>query len=376
MSRRAVLKAAAGAAALGFIPPLQTDFEGCDDGSDYDSGGRVDIDDDETISYNALYNNPPLLGRVEYVQAVLEEPAAWDRVVRRIFYGDVVPIYGTLRAEPPSALPHNDVWFELDDGFVHSSFVVPVTEHFHRPEPVIGNGFWGEITVTTSWQHRKPTLSSKRYYDLAWGAVYQVIDRVDEACGRSWYRIVDDANPHHPWWVQAHHVRRMRSPEFAPISPAVPPEHKRIEVIIDEQLLTCYEYGQPVFSTRIASGATFWDSEGNPLSFHTPYGEHYVQRKTPSRHMSGGEDINDFFDLPGVPWCTFLSFKGAAIHGTYWHNDYGRPRSHGCVNVTPDAAKWIYRWVYPVVGYEDIYYWTGAEERETATIIDIKRTRA
>ena len=57
------------------------------------------------------------------------------------------------------------------------------------------------------------------------------------------------------------------------------------------------------------------------------------------------------FDLPGVSFDSY--FWGAiAIHGTYWHNDYGRPRSHGCVNVPPQAAKWIYRWTTPVVPYE------------------------
>ncbi|MEJ2353252.1 MAG: L,D-transpeptidase, partial [Anaerolineales bacterium] len=41
--------------------------------------------------------------------------------------------------------------------------------------------------------------------------------------------------------------------------------------------------------------------------------------------------------------------SGIAFHGTYWHNDYGRPRSHGCINLTSRAAKWIYRWTLPVV---------------------------
>ena len=61
------------------------------------------------------------------------------------------------------------------------------------------------------------------------------------------------------------------------------------------------------------------------------------------------------FDLPGVPWNTFFESSGMAIHGTYWHNDFGIPRSHGCLNVPIDAARWIYRWVYPIGGAEDDY---------------------
>jgi len=94
-------------------------------------------------------------------------------------------------------------------------------------------------------------------------------------------------------------------------------------------------------------------------------------RKMPSRHMVGGENNNDRYDLPGVPWCTFFTSKGAAIHGAYWHNDYGRRRSHGCVNVTIDAARWIYCWANPYAGYEESLHRTSREERGLATIINV-----
>ena len=51
----------------------------------------------------------------------------------------------------------------------------------------------------------------------------------------------------------------------------------------------------------------------------------------------------DDFDLPGVPFDSY-SWGGVAIHGAYWHNDYGRPRSHGCVSVPSEVAKWVFRW--------------------------------
>ena len=65
--------------------------------------------------------------------------------------------------------------------------------------------------------------------------------------------------------------------------------------------------------------------------------------------MAAGNLAANGFDLPGVPWVSYFTERGVAFHGTYWHNDYGRPRSHGCVNLTPAAAKWIYRWTNPVV---------------------------
>jgi hypothetical protein len=370
-SRRAILKAGF-AAATALATSRWTRFAAAQDDEPYDPGGRVRVEYDETISFNELLDYPPMLGRVEgWTLRVVADPADYFEAVRYIHYADVLPIYAAIHAETPVPFTHNDVWFDVGDGYVHSSYLVPVREDFQEPEEVIGKGFWGEITVPTSWQHWRPVLESRRYYDLAYGTVFWVLDRSDEPDGRSWYRIVDDANPGHEWWVQATHVRRIQEHEFAPISPDVPPDEKRIEISIGEQLLTCYEGHTPVFIARIASGTSFIDANGDIHHFNTPYGEHRVQRKTPSRHMIGGEDINDFFDLPGVPWCTFFTLEGAAIHGTYWHNDYGRPRSHGCINVTPDAAKWVYRWASPYAGYEEDYLWIEKEDRDAATRIII-----
>jgi hypothetical protein len=55
------------------------------------------------------------------------------------------------------------------------------------------------------------------------------------------------------------------------------------------------------------------------------------------------------FDLPAIPWDSYLTDSGVAIHGTYWHNDFGHTHSHGCINLSPADAKWIYRWTDPLV---------------------------
>lgn len=368
-ARRSLLKAGVAATAALAASRWRTPSAAQDD---FDPGGRVRVDYDETLSFNELYDNPPMLGRVEgWRLRVVSDPANYFEAVRYITYSEVLPIYGAVYHDAPSPYQHNNVWFDVGDGFVHSSYLVPIREQLHEPEDTLGIGFWGEITVPTSWQHWRPELLSTRYYDLAYGSVYWVFDRQDEEDGRAWYRILDDLNPTHAWWVQASHVRRIAEEEFEPISPEVDPADKNIEVDIGEQMLTCFEGESPVFTTRIASGTTFIDEQREVHQFHTPYGDHYVQRKTPTRHMVGGEDINDSFDLPGVPWCTFFTRSGAAIHGTYWHNDYGRPRSHGCINVTPDAARWIYRWVTPVATYDDDYLWTDKERRDEATTISV-----
>jgi lipoprotein-anchoring transpeptidase ErfK/SrfK len=53
---------------------------------------------------------------------------------------------------------------------------------------------------------------------------------------------------------------------------------------------------------------------------------------------------------------SYFTSNGVALHGAYWHNNFGVPSSHGCVNMTPQAAKWIYRWTMPTVPPENYYY--------------------
>jgi lipoprotein-anchoring transpeptidase ErfK/SrfK len=142
-------------------------------------------------------------------------------------------------------------------------------------------------------------------------------------------------------------VRPILPEDLTPISPHV--RDKRIEISLADQLLVALENDEEVFTTHISGGV------GGGRA--TPRGDHHIVFKAPSRHMVG-ED----FDLPGVPFDSY--FWGAvAIHGTYWHNDYGRPRSHGCVNVSSEAAKWIFRWTRPVIPYKE----DGLRVREGGT---------
>jgi lipoprotein-anchoring transpeptidase ErfK/SrfK len=67
--------------------------------------------------------------------------------------------------------------------------------------------------------------------------------------------------------------------------------------------------------------------------------------------LSGGS-ASAGWSLPAVGWVSLFVGTGVAIHSTFWHNNYGEPSSRGCVNASPEAAKWIFRWSNPVVPYE------------------------
>jgi len=56
----------------------------------------------------------------------------------------------------------------------------------------------------------------------------------------------------------------------------------------------------------------------------------------------------DDYELSGVPWTSFFTESGVAFHGTYWHDNFGTPMSHGCINMRIDEAKWVFRWTRPI----------------------------
>jgi lipoprotein-anchoring transpeptidase ErfK/SrfK len=143
--------------------------------------------------------------------------------------------------------------------------------------------------------------------------------------------------------------RPLQEDELTPISPNV--ENKRVLVNLTDQTLSCLEGNTEVYYCRISSGAKF-DAEGNPVKeWATPLGPHPIWRKIISTHMSGGT-TGGGYDLPGIGWTTLFVGNGVAIHSTFWHNNFGVPMSHGCVNAQPEDAKWIFRWTLPHVSYD------------------------
>ena len=293
-------------------------------------------------------------GRAIFGLGLRSAPSYSASVQRWLPADSTFTILSAVLGDQPQS--HNNVWYLIPGGYVPSAWVQPMVHY--RSQPVERDfsewGFWGEICRPATAALASPYKGTPENYQFIYGTVHHVIGVHDDPAGGSWYQVFDELPPTTTHWVRAHHVRRITDWEFRPISPHVPLEQKRIEISLAGQTVTCFEGEQPVFFTRCASGAVFSYEDGSTGDFQTPAGDHIVLLKQPSRHMQGGvEGESDAFDLPGVPWNTFFTYAGVAIHGTYWHNDYGVPRSHGCVNVSPEAAKWIYRWTFPVAPYED-----------------------
>ncbi len=113
--------------------------------------------------------------------------------------------------------------------------------------------------------------------------------------------------------------------------------NKYIIVDLSDQKLYAYEGNELFMEESVSTGL-----DGLP----TPVGEFNIFRKMPSRYMQGPIPgvSDDEYDLPGVPWTMYFTYDGAAIHGAYWHNDFGSQHSHGCVNLPPEKARELYDW--------------------------------
>jgi lipoprotein-anchoring transpeptidase ErfK/SrfK len=120
------------------------------------------------------------------------------------------------------------------------------------------------------------------------------------------------------------------------------PKVKHIYVDLTTQTLRAYEGENLFMETKVSTGK--W--------FPTPTGDFKIWRKVRSTKMSGGEGA-DYYYLPNVPYNMFFynsqvsQGRGFALHGAYWHDNFGHPMSHGCVNMRIIDAKKLYEWVDP-----------------------------
>jgi len=304
-----------------------------------------------TLSPNDLRLTSPSmgLGRVTVLGLRLMKRPRWTTdLIRTTKSDEVVEIYRAVVGEGKPFI-HNNVWFEVEGGYLHSSWVQPVKNEPQTPftSTLPLNGLFGEIYVPYTDAYESPDTKSKIVYRLYYSIVMK-IDKLQQVNGTTWYHLFDEEKPF-GFWVDGKTMRIITAEEITPISSDV--TDKRIVADLDTHWLSAFEGKTEVYRTRFASGASFFDPVSNQQKLYiTPGGNHPIFGKRLTVHMSGGV-APDGYDLPGVGWVAYFATGGAAIHSTYWHNDYGRPRSHGCLNCSPDAAKWLFRWTLPVVDY-------------------------
>jgi hypothetical protein len=306
------------------------------------------------------------LGRICVGSVELKASPDPDSATVGILYEDaVLPWIKETVGWKPFYIFSNQRWVETPEGYIYGPYLQPV---YNKPNQVVGDlpatslgkGMWAEVTVpyVDAFLDKDPSSNSWVKFKLEDGLplrlYYSQVFWVDQIKtddqGKRLYRV----NPNYYGgvdllWAAGEAFRPLAKDDLEPVHPEALDKH--IEVNVNRQSLSCYEGNSEVFFCRVATGAKF-DMNGNIVDkWETPVGSHQVTRKYVSLQMSGGT-TGAGYDLPGIGWSSIFATGGVAIHSTFWHNNFGNPVSHGCVNCNPEDAKWIFRWSLPSVVYD------------------------
>jgi len=130
---------------------------------------------------------------------------------------------------------------------------------------------------------------------------------------------------------------------------------KWIDINLTTQILVAYEGDQVVYSAVVSTGTA---------ERPTVTGRYHIQRKYRYKDMS----YSGYYYLPDVPYVMYF-YGGYAIHGTYWHNNFGTPMSFGCVNLALPDAQWLFDWTAPTLPSDYNVIYSSADNPGTLVVI-------
>jgi len=210
--------------------------------------------------------------------------------------------------------------------------------------PVRPTTFRGEVlhdgNLNVAWVHTsstravsKPTHHAAQTQSLV---RYQLLRILDEkvAAGIRFLRIGEDT------WVRDKDVRRP-TPSNRPEE--VRPGERWIDIQLDSQTLVAYQGDVPVYATLVSTGRG-----GQGTATATPLGVHRIWVKLLTSSMGNTDDprASDLYRIEDVPFVQFFH-RGVGLHAAFWHDKFGSVRSHGCVNLPPLDAQWLFAFTGP-----------------------------
>jgi lipoprotein-anchoring transpeptidase ErfK/SrfK len=301
------------------------------------------------------------LGRVSWYAIPLKERPDYDSKTIGTLYPDtVLPWLKDTVGYWPNRI--NQRFVETPEGYVWPEYFIPVRNQRNIPVTTLPQsgenpGMWVEVTVpyvdlimenppprSSYFVHSVDNNLPLRYYysQILW------VDRIrNDDSGVIWYRVNERyGNPGDIFWAPGEAFRPIPQEEMEPISPNVDDKYIIVNKNLREQTLSCYEGNSEVYYCRVSTGT---GEDATPTSAEYSPG-FQIWRKLHSLQMSGGTS-EEGWQLPGIGWTALFKGDGIALHSTWWHNNFGEPMSHGCVNLCPEDAKWLFRWTQPAVPF-------------------------
>jgi lipoprotein-anchoring transpeptidase ErfK/SrfK len=301
------------------------------------------------------FPNSERLGRVIGGKVAIKlRPDIDSPDVGTVFDDDIVIWSREVIGKRP--LWYSQRFVETPAGFIYAPNLQPVRNRQNLAiKSLPGEGFWAEVTVPyvdlllANPPARSPWVKNTTKPRLYYSQVMWIDQIKTDDAGQVLYRVKEKYGTFGDiFWAPAEGFRLITTEDISPISPDI--EDKQVKVNLTHQTLSCFEGNREVYFCPISTGGK-WDKDGNPSDeWATPSGAHSIWRKLVSVHMTGGT-TGGGYDLAGIGWTTLFSSNGVAVHSTFWHNSFGIPKSHGCVNARPEDAQWIFRWTNPAVPY-------------------------
>lgn len=206
---------------------------------------------------------------------------------------------------------------------------------------------WVLSSRTRAYQRTERGTFRRLRGDVAYHEGFVVLEEVEEG-GRRYLR----AGPNR--WFRDRDVRvarrRDRRPRHRRMG-EVGPNDQWIDIDLSQQTLVAYEGDRPVFATLISSGKKVAGEDWETIT-----GLFRIKSKHLTDTMDGDTAVDGPYSVDDVPYVMYIELA-YALHSAFWHNGFGRPRSHGCVNLSPRDAQWVFNWSRPELpeGWHSVY---------------------
>ncbi len=253
-------------------------------------------------------------------------------------------------SEVQRVVANNDIYYQLTSGlWIDANQALAgcciVSGRFQgltfKQTPRNSFGWILEQTTSRSGPSYSAPETGKQYFTENVVQIYATQD----ADNTTWYLIAPGE------WIERRYIRPV---DINTTPPKGVTNDRWIEINLYNQTMSVYDQGQLVFAALIATGMK---------PFYTRPGLFQIQVKKLTENMSGSfeADHSDYYYLEDVPWTMYYD-DARALHGAYWRTLYGYPQSHGCINLAPGDAHWLYNWAH--VG-DWVYVWDPSGQTPT-----------
>jgi L,D-transpeptidase catalytic domain/Bacterial SH3 domain len=294
---------------------------------------------------------------------VYAKPNARDVVRMNANEGELMRVTGVshgMNGDP-------NLWWSTTEGYVALDALQPSQNPWSTmwtvPDGLLALNAWWGATRTDANVRAGPTADAPSVGHLPAGDLVKVLVEgpgQDVQGSSTWYRI--DGGRYAGGWVHSSLIQRAAQPQANTTPPPAGSASGRW-VVVDRRhhSLTLVDHGEPAFVTYVALGVA---GRETPTGTYSTWGKYRADDMTSASVKNPG----GYYDLPNVPDTQYYLDGGFAIHGTYWHDDFGSDESHGCVNITWTDGRYLFSQTLPFVGDGQLTTPTGQPATEVVIL--------